>query len=95
MTRKITQDRRALSGSSSAGSAAGRLERMIRDADAFVGMWPLPGEPDVTGPSADGGVNPAQRCESRSAEGQRPSGGMSSRSVVRSRQSGVSNGLPQ
>ena len=25
-----------------------RLERMIRDADAFVGMWPLPGEPGVT-----------------------------------------------
>jgi TIR domain len=24
-----------------------RLERMIRDADAFVGVWPLPGEPDV------------------------------------------------
>jgi hypothetical protein len=24
-----------------------RLERMIRDADAFVGVWSLPGEPDV------------------------------------------------
>lgn len=24
-----------------------RLERMIRDADAFVGVWPLPGEPDA------------------------------------------------
>ena len=23
-----------------------RLERMIRDADVFVGVWPLPGEPD-------------------------------------------------
>jgi TIR domain len=25
-----------------------RLERMIRDADAFVGVWPLPGEPGVS-----------------------------------------------
>lgn len=25
-----------------------RLERMIRDADAFVGVWPLPGEPDAS-----------------------------------------------
>ena len=34
-------------------------------------------------------------CESRSAGGHRPSAGMSSRSVISSRQSGVSNGLPQ
>jgi len=25
-----------------------RLERMIRDADAFVGVWPVPGEPDAS-----------------------------------------------
>lgn len=25
-----------------------RLERMIRDADAFVGVWPLPGEPNAS-----------------------------------------------
>jgi DNA-directed RNA polymerase specialized sigma24 family protein len=36
-----------------------------------------------------------QWCESRSAEGHRPSDGISSRSVSSSRHSGVSNGLPQ
>jgi hypothetical protein len=36
-----------------------------------------------------------QRCVSRSAEGHRPSAGMSRRSVILSRQFGVSNGLPQ
>jgi len=30
-----------------------RLERMIRDADAFVGVWPLPGEPNARWDRAD------------------------------------------
>ena len=30
-----------------------RLERMIRDADAFVGVWPLPGEPAASWEQVD------------------------------------------